>query len=655
MNKVTVMLAPLLLLNLPLLDKLHPPTQVELPPLPPQPPCLIHTSQAASAADWMQFGEGRPQAIIQSPDGNQLAVVTQTGLQIYDAHDISRPVKVKRVFTDIVTAAAWSPTENIIAIAIGYRRLDILDGSTLETLITVADSAQIATRMGWSHDGSYLALGGANPTVAIYETATWRKFGEMDHDNEVVALAWSPIENTLTIAEEYAAIEFIFSEWQPEASDHFPEISRSDLRLSDLEWSADGSQLAVGSGSGIAIVDEETLKTLVRDAKNIFEYGQGNIAAVSWSPDAASVAFGSGRNGNILKILNVVDGKVKPFSTKEGVMITDVRWSADGQSIFAIATDDVLRQWDAETTAVLHEVQISWGTPRGIQWSPDDAYLAISYVNDEVNTASMHLLDAASGETRILTENLDSTGVFTSWSVIWSPDGQRLALNSNGLIQIITQEGTVVTRLQDDEIYSPIVWSPDGQSLATIESYDEPEPRIRIWDTSNGELRQSIAVTGLISDSLAQWPSEGLTWATQNDQDRIQIWRLTADSQLNTIETDIPAPVSFQLSQNADLLLGRNSTSFEVWDVATQQRLQLLEVGEVRYYDWSSDGQCLAFVPHTLPGSGRRDEIYSWHTTTDRAPVFFNFQTYGVNGLEWSQQSDQLVVVLENGLITIIR
>ena len=74
--------------------------------------------------------------------------------------------------------------------------------------------------------------------------------------------------------------------------------------------------------------------------------------SVSWSPDAASVAFlkneGTGQ-GNSLIIKNVATGSERQFNRPSRLGGWQVRWSRDGQSILVVVRDAGLHVFDVQS------------------------------------------------------------------------------------------------------------------------------------------------------------------------------------------------------------------------------------------------------------------------------------------------------------------
>jgi tol-pal system beta propeller repeat protein TolB len=152
-------------------------------------------------------------------------------------------------------------------------------------------------------------------------------------------------------------------------------------------------------------------------------------------------------------------------------------------------------------------------------WSPDGTRLAFeSNRNDPAHT-EIHVLTLADLGVRRLT---DDTG-FTNAQPAWSPLGDRIAFvtNRDGVgydIYLMDTTGANFTRLTPDATNeTQPTWSPDGSKIAFATDRDGPNGEIYLMDATGGNV---VNRTNHAANDLAPaWSPDGTRIAFQSDRD----------------------------------------------------------------------------------------------------------------------------------------
>jgi WD40 repeat protein len=180
-------------------------------------------------------------------------------------------------------------------------------------------------------------------------------------------------------------------------------------------------------------------------------------------------------------------------------------WSPDGKRLGAggsyrepdAQSDDFVRIWDAATMAEM--VGFPGFVSRGIPWAPDGRHLAAR--DGRPNSVTANIWDAVAQQRVAVLESLDSQD-----RLLWSPDGQRLAVTiwEGAHIEIWRggQSLSSWTReavLSDWESTRDPIWCPDGTNLAWIPKHrsgkiNAERNAVRVW---NAYSRSDVSVSAL--------------------------------------------------------------------------------------------------------------------------------------------------------------
>jgi hypothetical protein len=190
--------------------------------------------------------------------------------------------------------------------------------------------------------------------------------------------AWSPATEKLAFATQVSgSAELVLLDPATDQRTSIPTVTG----ISSLSWSPDGAQIAVASpSSGASMVDLSTGRST--------EIGQvGAVEEVSWLPDGTQIVLDESSGG------------------RDRIILVD----AEGSGHFVLVEQDASQDLSAPA------------------WSPDGTRIAYVRTPSNVSSEVWVIGTDGTGETRLFRG--EWCCIDGPWSLVWSPDGDRIAFN----------------------------------------------------------------------------------------------------------------------------------------------------------------------------------------------------------------------------------
>ena len=268
----------------------------------------------------------------------------------------------------------------------------------------------------WSPDGQWIASGGGNSTVQVWNSATGdHLFIYSGHSDVLYAVAWSHDGKRIASGGADQTVQV----WRPDQGDgltarggHISTYHGHSNTVNAVAWSPDGTRIASAS-------DDNTVRVwFPANGKTALTYRGHSDAvwAVTWSPDGKRVASTS--FDRTVQVWNANDGSHILIYRGHKAEVHSVAWSPDGQRIASAGFDQTVQVWDATTGRQTLSYRGHSAGVYDIAWSPDGTSIASAGADRTVQ-----VWDASTGN-KIFTYHGHTGYVYT---VGWSPNGQRIA------------------------------------------------------------------------------------------------------------------------------------------------------------------------------------------------------------------------------------
>lgn len=472
-------------------------------------------------------------------------------------------------------------------------------------------------RLTWAPDSRFLASGGVDGTVRLWQVGSGRLFRTLRLQGPVSGVAWSPDGRTLACGLRPSGAVLLF-----EARSGRPLFSLEGHEggVGALAWSPDGKVLATGGEDRtLRLWDIGSGRTL-----HTMEGHAGTVRQIAWQPDSKALASTAERD-NEVRVWSALTGRSRftaPIRPGAGLA-----WSPDGRTI-ALA-DGGGHFWEPGSERMPRAFP-SGVNLRTVSWSPDGRRLVVGGAAHAGGRGIVEVWDRA---TSTLAHSREGHQLWPAGQALaWSPDGRVVAAVDYPAASVSLWDTTTGAWLRTLEGHTNHVlfaaWSPDGSTLATG-SLDRD---VRLWDAATGtHLRRCAGHTEGVS-ALA-WSSDGRTLASGSADRSVRLWDAQSGKNPHilvghedTVEVLAWSPGDKLLASGG----GETDRTVRLWVPATgRSALQALEhAGGVSTLAWGPDGKTLA------AGMASADTVMLWDTTAGLPRELKGYQG-GTRALEW--------------------
>jgi WD40 repeat protein/serine/threonine protein kinase len=449
-------------------------------------------------------------------------------------------------------------------------------------LVFRIDAPPEVGRLAVRPDGMYLALGGTDGSVQVYEVgATQPLWSIALHKHQVAALAYSPDGQRLASAGWDGSVLVVDA--RTGRSLHPPLRGGADSRTHAVAWSPDGEFL-------VAVDDHQITVWSARNERFDLETyddssHKSDVSGLVFSPDGRRLATAAA-NGNlrIWELRRTGQGKgplrlspVQSLTGSSGAVLS-MDYSPDSRYLAYSGSDGTVRVWAIEAGVERINFRAHTGSVHAVRFSPDGRQLATC---------------------------CPGTGRVKVWDLTRHPEYSTLARTSVGLGKVPVwdlvrgPDRPIAGRTGPD--IEALCFTKDGRSLVSV----TVGGIVQRWDARSGapqsEQRLPLATELITPAVLCDFSPGGRRLASRAREDRnlVQIWDVERGREEFSLKGHRHPVFAVRFSPDGQLLAscgcdrtsGPSAARHEaiIWDARTGQLLGR----------WAGDGQVysLAFSP----------------------------------------------------------
>ncbi len=319
-------------------------------------------------------------------------------------------------------------------------------------------------------------------------------------------------------------------------------LEGSTKRVISVTFSPDGQMLASTDFSGIIRLWD------VDNGKHREIQTQNKIVdRVMFSPDGSKLVISRRQDVQLWDIIAekwLWDIKTEKFraNLEDTTGVDNIVFNSDGSALYGLSRGgDEVRFWDTNTGKVKLRLGLERSYRRPFALSPDGKTFATANRNDykvqlwDTQTGKLKntltadaryvkMLAIANGKPKLVNYATKSVR-----SIAFSPDGQTLAVSSDGEIALWDPE-TAQPKfiLTENGNFYYLMFSPDGRSLAARSSLSLEGTRIYLWNIDTTNIQNS-GLRHIITDhndevSSVTFNLDGKILASGHDLEKIKLW-----------------------------------------------------------------------------------------------------------------------------------
>jgi WD40 repeat protein len=435
------------------------------------------------------------------------------------------------------------------------------------------DDSQLAT---WSNDGTVRIWDAKNGYVQLYA---------LSHTASAYGAAWHPSKNMILSWSYDTSIKV----WDTSSGQALYNLSGGSY-LSGGQWSGDGNRILTWAHTEAHIFNGQN----GQGEHNFPLYTAGDVVPTPlWSQDERQLlTVSSARTVTVWDADTMQALYTMPHSNP----VLGALWSPDETRIVTWTQDGAITLWDATRSATSKEAKIlftvSYPQLLGVAWNKAGNQI-VAWSKDRM----IAFLDQNDGHVqRTLTHDEDG------FTLLWSPDGSRLASWSAAEVKIWDMlTGVLLSTFRHSKL-NQVAWSADNKQLLAASA----DGTISMLDTQTGKALSAVTAPAAVLDIA--WNADSSRIFGSIDNGTVMIWDAVTSKLIRTLETTGSIAQMLVSPDGRRVVTAATSNVVTLWDANSGAVLDLYTHGEqvlgavwnhdtTAVLSWSMDKNAIAEIP----------------------------------------------------------
>lgn len=559
-----------------------------------------------------RLGKGKIKDVEFSPDGTRLAVATDIGIWIYNAHTGAEITRIKRQPRGIQTVNTIAFAPDSTTLAVGYwvpggaaGAVKLWDTTTEERLTVLEEDMGSVHALEFSADGTTIAsVGWAPIEYRMWQIATGREVLSFTKAQDLIphskgALVLS--QDTHSIASTDVDTVRI---WDV-ATEGLQQILEGDKNLAlTLAFSPDSKTLA-GGFQTIRLWDTKTGNELSK-----LDGHTNLVYTMTFSPDAKILASGDIRGKVILwdldssnpkplkkkstlpSLLRSITGdkSSKTNNTRENhtliehtLSIEALDFTTDSRMLVSGSQDGAAIVWEVETGNRFFTVTGHTGSVKALAFLEDDKTV-ISASSD----GTLRIWETGTDNQQLIPIK-HNRSIFC---MAFSADRKTVAIGGVGndvhLWNADTKNFVATFKTGHKNYVDTLAFSPDDKILAT----GSRDRKVELWDVPN---HQRLSILDGYTDGIIEmtFSADGKKFASRSRDGTAHLSDLDTEKKTVLVTAPNSGVNALAFSPDSSLLVsGCSDEKIQLWDANTHQHIADSIVSPiVHHLEFSPDGK----------------------------------------------------------------
>lgn len=460
------------------------------------------------------------------------------------------------------------------------------------------------TALSHSADGQWLASGGEDERLLVWDLQTWEVVTSFDCGVcwSIWDITFSPDSTMLAVTSEKGGL------WVWDTNDWGVHEPGAGLSARSIAFSPDSSELIVTGTNAQGSPTITVLSTSEWTTLAEHPLPNGSPYSLALSPNGDDLMVGH-TNGSI-GVWSTSDWTRTHLLEHHTSQVTALGFSPDGTMAASGDFNSDLRLWNTENWSLSASDDVRYNSIHDVTFI-DDNQLAVAYGGQ---------LGIRTTDTLQETQTLFSNGQTQLRVVDLSPDRNSMMVGGetgSALLRYIDAStgGLLVEPQIHDRTVRAIATSNDGNLVAT----GDEGGRVVLWNGASVEIQHVLQADSEVGSVL--FSPEGSTVYALTTNGSIHGWNTTYGTNsinLSTGSTDL-APDLLDLSPDGQILAAANlrSSAITIWRTSDWTEITSLSgVSWPQSIEFSPDGGLLAVGEGSTSVQGGEGQVHVWSTST---------------------------------------